>query len=206
MNKTASAIQPRGRRPGRPDTRRQILEVARRRFLAEGYAAVTMRSVAAEAGVDAALVSYFFGSKQGLVGAALALSANPAEVLAGALPGDLETLPERVLTTLLATWDDPERGGPLRVMMRTAAYDPDVARLVRGVVEDGIVERLAARLRGPHARHRAGVFTAQLAGVVFTRYVLELAPMSTMPADELVRGLAPSLRVTLRSRGPSGRQ
>jgi AcrR family transcriptional regulator len=198
MNK--SAPRRRGRRPGRPDTRQTILEVARRRFLADGYAAVTMRSVAAEAGVDAALVSYFFGSKQGLVGAALALSVNPAEVLAGSLPGDLETLPERVLTALLATWDDPALGGPLRMMARTAAHDPDVSRLVRGVIEAGIVGQLADRLRGPDARARAGVFTAQLAGVVFTRYVLELEPMASLPADELVRRLAPALRLSLRSR------
>lgn len=202
MNKSSGLS--RGRRAGKPDTRGQILEVARRRFLAEGFAAVTMRSVAAEAGVDPALVSYFFGSKQGLVGAALALAANPAEVLAAALPGDLDTLPERVLTTLLATWDDPAKGGPLRMMARTAAHDPDVARLVGGVIESGIVDRLADRLRGPDARQRAGVFTAQLAGVVFTRYVLELAPLATMPADELVRRLSPGLRATLMLRsGPS---
>lgn len=190
----------RGRRRGKPDTRSAILEVARRRFLAEGYAAVTMRSVAAEAGVDPALVSYFFGSKQGLVGAALALSVNPAEVLAGSLPGDLQTLPERVLGALLATWDDPQLGGPLQMMARTAAHDPEVTRLVRGVIEAGIVGRLAERLRGPDARARAGVFTAQLAGVVFTRYVLELEPLASLPADELVRRLAPALRLSLRSR------
>ena len=197
MNKS----RPRGPRRGRPDTRQQILDVARRRFLAEGYGAVTMRSVAAEAGVDAALVSYFFGSKQGLVSAALALSADPTDVLAAALPGDLDQLPERVLRALLETWDDPKRGGPLAVMVRTAAQDPGLARLVREMVEHGIVDRLAARLGGVGARQRAGVFGAQVAGVIFSRYVMELAPISTMSADELVRRLAPGLRATLRVRG-----
>ena len=187
----------RGRRRGKPDTRRQVLEVARRRFLAEGYAAVSMRSVAAEAGVDPALLSYFFGSKQGLVGAALALSTNPADALAAALPGPLETLPERVLNTLLTTWDDPETGAPLRMMLRTTAADPDVARLVRGVVEDGIIDRLAQRLRGPHARERAAAFTTQLAGLIFTRYVLALEPIASMTRAELVRRLAPALRAAL---------
>jgi len=74
----------RGRRPGRPETRAEILAVARRRFLAQGYQAVTMRAVAEDAGVDAALISYFFGSKKGLFGATLALSANPPEILLGA--------------------------------------------------------------------------------------------------------------------------
>jgi AcrR family transcriptional regulator len=201
MNKSVAPAQlPRGRRRGTPDTRQEILAVARRRFLAEGYAAVSMRSVAAEAGVDPALVSYFFGSKQGLVGAALALTVNPAEALAAALPGPLDLLPERVLTTLLTTWDEPETGGPLRMMLRTSVHDPEIRRLVRGVVESGIVDRLAARLRGPDARQRAAAFTAQLGGVVFTRYLLELAPIATMPRDELVRRLAPALRTTLLAR------
>src|ERR1044072_1463007 len=99
MNKPGSGT--RGRRPGRPETRVEILEVARRRFLADGYQAVTMRSVAAEAGVDAALISYYFGSKKGLFGAALALSANPAVLLTGELQGPLNSLPERVIRTRL---------------------------------------------------------------------------------------------------------
>lgn len=78
MNKPGSQ---RGRRPGSPDTRAAILAVARRRFLEDGYHAVTLRSVG-EADVDLALISYYFGSKKGLFGAALALGANPAELLA----------------------------------------------------------------------------------------------------------------------------
>ena len=102
----------RGRRPGRPETRVEVLEVARRRFLADGYQAVTMRSVAAEAGVDAALISYYFGSKKGLFGAALALSANPPEVLLGALAGDLETLPERALSDRCTPGTTPKAATP----------------------------------------------------------------------------------------------
>ncbi|MGZ4597086.1 MAG: helix-turn-helix domain-containing protein, partial [Actinomycetes bacterium] len=104
-----------------------MLDVARRRFLAEGYARVTLRSIAAEAGVDVALVSYFFGSKKGLFGAALALPANPPELLLGALAGDPATLPERVLRTLVHAWDDPQHGAPLRVMVTAAVQDREVA-------------------------------------------------------------------------------
>src|SRR6187551_854411 len=125
MNNLAAPPPPpatgrRGRRPGRPETRTQVLAVARRRFLAEGYQAVTLRSIATEVGVDVALVSYFFGSKRGLFGAALALTANPPDLLLAALPGDPASLPERVLARLLAAWDDPRQGGPLRVLVTAA--------------------------------------------------------------------------------------
>ena len=120
-----------------------MLDVARRRFLAEGYQAVTLRSIATEAGVDAALVSYFFGSKRGLFGAALALTANPPELLLAALSGDPASLPERVLAGLLAAWDDPQQGGPLRVLITAAVQDPGVARLLT----DAFEHEMAARTR-----------------------------------------------------------
>jgi AcrR family transcriptional regulator len=201
MNKPGGAT--RGRRPGRPETRVEVLEVARRRFLADGYQSVTMRSIAAEAGVDAALISYYFGSKKGLFGAALSLSANPPEVLLGALAGDPETLPERVLSALLHAWDDPEGGDALRAMVNAAIQEPDLARLLREVLEHEIVDRLAEYLPGRSARLRAAAFVTQLAGVVFARYVLAVEPVATMKVDELVRHLAPGLRASLQGPRPA---
>jgi AcrR family transcriptional regulator len=196
MNK-APAGTGRGRRRGKPETRAAVLEVARRRFLAEGYQAVTLRSIAAEAGVDVALVSYFFGSKKGLFGAALALPANPPEVLLQALPGDPATLPERVLTALLHVWDDPEQGGPLRVMVLAAVQDPELSRLLKEVLEREMIDRIAEHIGGADARFRAGAFATQLAGVVFARYLLRLDPVASMTVDELARHLAPGLRAAL---------
>jgi AcrR family transcriptional regulator len=142
-------------------------------------------------------VSYFFGSKKGLFGAALALPANPPEVLLRALPGDPATLPERVLTALLRVWDDPEQGGPLRVMVLAAVQDPDLSRLLEEVLEREIVDRIAEHLGGADARYRAGAFSTQLAGVVFSRYVLRIDPVATMTVDELTRHLTPGLRAAL---------
>jgi AcrR family transcriptional regulator len=174
-----------------------VLDVARRRFLAEGYQTVTLRSIAAEAGVDVALVSYFFGSKKGLLGAAMALPANPPELLLNALPGDPTTLPERVLTALLHTWEDPRQGAPLRVMLTAAIQEPEVARLLKEVFEREMIARIAEHIGGPNAHYRAGAFFSQLAGLVFARYVLRVAPLATMTIDELTRHLAPGLRAAL---------
>ena len=201
MNKPRAAT--RGRRPGRPETRIAVLEVARRRFLSDGYQAVTMRSIAADAGVDAALISYYFGSKKGLFGAAMALSSNPPEVLIGALAGDPEHLPERVLLALLYAWDDPEGGDALRVMVNAAIQEPDLARLLREVLEHEIVDRIAEYLPGRSARLRAAAFVTQLAGLIFARYVLAVEPVATMKVDELVRHLAPGLRASLQGPRPA---
>ena len=55
-----------GRRPGSPDTRQVILEAARTTFAELGYAGASVRRIAAAAGVDAALVHHYFGSKEKL--------------------------------------------------------------------------------------------------------------------------------------------
>jgi AcrR family transcriptional regulator len=49
------------------DTRTLILEAARHRLLADGYAGMSTRKVAAEAGVPLSQVHYHFGSKGGLI-------------------------------------------------------------------------------------------------------------------------------------------
>jgi AcrR family transcriptional regulator len=193
MNKSRG----RGRPPGPSRTREQILEVARERFLADGYDRVTMRAIAEQAGVDAALISYHFGSKRGLFGAAMQLPANPPEILAAVLPGPLETLPERLLRAVLAAWDDPARSAALRTFARAALFDPDVARLFREMAEREMIGRIAERLGSADASRRAAMAASQIAGVIFLRYVLGIEPLASMPADELVTRTAPALRVAL---------
>jgi len=51
---------------GDPATRNALLDAAQRVMLREGYAAATTRKVAGEAGVNSALVSYYFDSLDGM--------------------------------------------------------------------------------------------------------------------------------------------
>ncbi|MCK9895270.1 TetR/AcrR family transcriptional regulator [Frankia sp. AgB32] len=187
----------RGRRPGSPDVRAEILAVARARFRREGFDAVTMRSLAADAGVDAALISYYFGSKAGLFAAVLELTLSPADLLASLLQGDLETLPQRLIPTLVKTWDNPDTGVPLLAAMRAAASDPQFAAMLRDGIHGQMVERLADRIGGADAHRRAGAFVAQVGGLILTRYVIAADPLASMTADEIVRALGPAMRTAL---------
>jgi AcrR family transcriptional regulator len=196
MNKSRS----RGRRPGKPDTRDAILAVAQRRFMTDGYQAVTLRAVAAEAGVDVALINYFFGPKRGLFAAVMALSTNPADVLRQSLQGDPFSLPQRALANALAIWEDEAAGSGLRLLMRSAISDPSMTPLVREMLEVEMLGVVAEALGGRDARKRAAAFTAAMAGVLIARYVIEVEPVKSMPADELVRMYAPVLAAALRIR------
>lgn len=191
MNKT------RGRRPGNPDTRARILQAAQARLLAHGYAGTTLRAVAADAGVDVALISYYFGSKQGLFSAVMALAVSPATVLAATLQGDLAHLPERLLAAVLAAWDEPSTGAPLRALVSLALAEPAALQAVVEFLEREVIVRLAEWLGGPQAHARAAAAVTTIAGVVFTRYVLRLQPVAGMPRDQLVHHLSPAVRASL---------
>lgn len=74
---------PRGRRPGRPqsaggDLRGRLLDAAVSRFSREGVAATPLRAIANEAGVTAALLHYYFGDKGQLQQAVVAERVLPA--------------------------------------------------------------------------------------------------------------------------------
>lgn len=193
MNKSPN----RGRRAGAPDTRALIKDAARARFLADGYGSVTLRDVATDAGVDVALISYYFGSKQGLFGAAMALPVNPVQLVASHLDGELNTLAERQLRSLLAVWDSPDIGAQMQAAALAALTDPTMSNLVRDGIVREIIDRIADRLGEPDGHQRAAAFAIQAAGVIFTRYLLKVEPIASMPADEIVRYLAPSLQLVI---------
>src|SRR5919112_2938334 len=94
----------RGRRPGAPDTRATILDAARTAFAQKGFAGTTIRAVAAEAGVDAALVHHYFGTKDDLFLAAMQLPVDPRQLLAPVLGGSVDGAGGRVLRGFLSTW------------------------------------------------------------------------------------------------------
>lgn len=75
LDAPASDVDARPARRGRPpktsaaggsDTRESILDAAEDLFSKHGFYGVTIREVAREAGVDTALVHYYFGAKRGL--------------------------------------------------------------------------------------------------------------------------------------------
>ena len=91
------------------DTKAAILAAARTRFAAEGYRSASLRAVARDVGVDAALVVRYFGSKPGLFAAATDIDLR--------IP-DLTDAPssehgQRLVEHFLSRWDPgtPEGSG-----------------------------------------------------------------------------------------------
>jgi AcrR family transcriptional regulator len=182
----------RGARSGRPDTKGAILEAARARFVASGYEGTTMREVAADAGVDPALVSYFFGGKEGLFSAAMELPVNPAEMVAALVTEGVDDLGERLVRGFLALWDDP-RGGMLG-LIRSASTHAEAAEMLRGFVERELLGRLAKAIEVDRPDLRASLAGSQLIGLAFARYVVGVEPLASAPQDQLVAAIGPTLQ------------
>lgn len=188
----------RGRRAGNPDTRAQILRVARERFLSGGYSRTSLRSIAADAGVDVALLSYHFTSKQGLFTAAMAIPVRPGELLDRALDAPLDQWPERILRTVLHAWEDPRIGPVLRQTVLASAAQDGRSGGFDEFLETELLGRIRARLAGRDADARALGMLLTIAGLLTARYVIRVPAVVAASTESLVRITAPSIAVHLR--------
>jgi AcrR family transcriptional regulator len=183
----------RGRRPGAPDTRAAILGAARGQFAAHGFRRTTIRAVAGEAGVDPALVHHYFGSKDDLFVAALELPVDPRTVIGPALAGGVEGAAERLLTVFLSVWDDPDLRATLLVVVR-GMLEPDGHRLMREGFLPAVIMPAAAALGLDDPERRMSLVASQVLGLIVSRYVLEIEPLASMPAAEVVAVVGPNIQ------------
>lgn len=184
----------RGRRRGSPDTRAVVLAAARELFAGQGFAGTTIRAIAARAEVDPALVHHYFGSKDDLFLAALALPVDPRQVLAPALAGGADGAGERLLRTFVSVWDDPEHQGALIAVARLA-LDPQAGdRLLRDGFLPVVLQPVGAALGLDRPELRMPLVMSQLVGLIVTRYLLRVEPVASMSPEELVAAYAPVLQ------------
>lgn len=184
----------RGRRPGGPDTRGEILAAARESFAQRGFSGTTIRGVAAEAGVDPALVHHYFGSKDDLFLAALEIPLDPRLVVPEAFAGGVDGAGERLLRMFLRVWDDPGTRLPLVALVRTSLVSEAPETLLGQGMLRMVLAPLREHLRAEEADRRVQLVMSQLAGLVLTRYLLALEPLASMSVEELVAWVAPTVQ------------
>lgn len=184
---------PRGRRPGAPDTRVEVLDAARVLFAERGFSRTTIRAIAAGAGVDPALVHHYFGSKDDLFVAALELPVDPREVLAPVVALGPDGAGERLLRTFLSVWDDPATQPALLAVARTVISE-DGGRLL----EDGFIPVIVGPVLGALVPDRPEVrvplVASQVVGLIVTRYVLAVPAMTAMSSEDVVARIGPTIQ------------
>jgi AcrR family transcriptional regulator len=184
-----------GRRTGSPDTRAEILTAARAAFARGGLAGTTVRSIAEAAGVDPALVHHYFGTKQELYLAALAIPVDPEFVRAPLREAPLDDAARALLRALLTMWDGPLRDVGVAVIRTNLGTGGDPA-IVRGfLLEIALAELIGRMEAGPgDGVLRANLMVAQVFGLLVARYVVGFEPLASLTVDEVVALAAPPLQ------------
>jgi AcrR family transcriptional regulator len=183
-----------GRRPGASGTREAILAAARRQFGEQGYDRTTLRSVAAEAGVDPALVVHFFGTKQRLFLAGVELPVEPDELVEHVAAGPRDSVGERLATYVLNALEDPDVRSRWVGMVRAAASEPEAANRLRIVLETRVFAPLVKALGVEDAPFRATLAGSQIVGIAMARHVVGVEPLASADPETLAAAIAPTLQ------------
>ncbi|MFF7885378.1 TetR family transcriptional regulator [Streptomyces sp. NPDC007896] len=175
-----------------PATRDRILDAAREEFSERGYEKTSVRGIAKAAGVDSALVHHYFGTKEQVFEAAIAVAFAPALAAPTAVEdGPLDTVGERLTRFLLGIWENPTTRTPLLAIVRSAVNNETAAAVFRRLVAAQLLRRIAGRLDLPDAELRAELAAAQLVGVAMLRYVIKVEPLASADVERIVERVAP---------------
>ncbi|UUN28424.1 TetR family transcriptional regulator [Streptomyces sp. FIT100] len=198
---TSSGAAPRRRgRPARteadsgPGARERILQAARTEFAERGYDKTSVRGIAKAAGVDAALVHHYFGTKDEVFAAAIEVSFEPALVIPLVLGEGTEGIGERLARFFIGVWENPATRAPLLAIIRSAMTHDAAAKVLRGFVLRRLLERVAAELAVPDPKFRAELAASHMIGIVVMRYVIQVEPLASADPEQIIEMVAPTLQ------------
>jgi AcrR family transcriptional regulator len=181
----------------RTNSREAIIQSARAMFAKHGFEKATIRLVAAEAGVDVALVMHYYGSKQQLfVDAMRPLIEIEVDdrirVLSQA--GDIEQLLD-LWTGMIVNVLEDERFRQLFIgNLRAAATEPKAAEMMRTVFATRVTRVLEAFMPPEEAALRATFIGSTIAGLLTARHIIKVPPLTDVPAKQIGEYIRPVLR------------
>jgi AcrR family transcriptional regulator len=183
-----------GRPPGTSDNRERILVSARELFARNGIDKTSIRAIGADAGVDAALVHHYFGTKTQLFAAAIHIPIDPMAVIGPLREIPVDRIGYVLPSILLPLWES-ELGKGFIATLRSILAGND-ASLIRSFLQDVIAVEVGSRVDSPPGtgRIRVQYVASQLVGVVMARYILELDPFRSLPVEQIAETIAPNLQ------------
>lgn len=187
------------------ETSTSLLEAAKKVLRRNGYAGLSTRDVAAEAGVPLSQIHYHFGSKQGMV---LALFEHlNAQLLdrQNALVGDTALSLSEQWDRACDYLDDDIESGYVRVLQELIAAswaDPAVAKVIRAGIMGwidlivGVARRAESRLGrlGPFSPEEIGAFAANVFIGAESLYLLGIDKKGT-PVRPVLRRIGDLIRL-----------
>lgn len=169
-------------------TKANILQAARERFASDGYERATIRSIAADVGVDPALVMRYFGNKEKLFAAAAEFDLR-IPTFDGVAPTKLG---RALVEHFLNRWEGDDN---LKALFRAAATNPDAAAKIQQIFGKQLVPAISRICADPStAVTRVGLVASQAMGLALTRYVFRLPPVTAMTREQLIDWIGPTMQ------------
>jgi AcrR family transcriptional regulator len=170
LNDVSTLARARPAGPRRRDaqaTRAAILEAAKGQFARLGYDSGTLRGIAAEAGVDVALIKRYFGGKEGLFVEALKASFQPDRLAAV----NRDTYARELAVSMAGdAHEDEARTHVFQFLLRTAT-SPTTAPLLNLALQERYLGPIRDWLGGQDAQARARVLASILIGLLVERLI-----------------------------------
>lgn len=169
-------------------TKAAILDAARERFAADGYERATIRAIAAQAGIDPAMVMRYFGNKERL----FATAADFTLMLPEPSSIPRKAAGATMVRHFLERW---ERDETLPALLRAAVTNEAAAGRMRAIFATQLGPWVAEWSRDPDgAPRRAGLVATQMLGLALCRYVLRLPPVVQLDSGGIVAMVGPTLQ------------
>ena len=168
-------------------TKAAILAAARERFGAAGFQAATIRAIAADAGVDPAMVMRYYGSKDKLFAAAAEFDLRFPDLAAMAR----SEVGRSMVRHFLERWEGDEA---LIILLRSSTTNAEAAQRMHEIFGAQLQPLVATLVPAGEAEMRAGLIATQILGMALCRFVLRLPPVVGMNRDEVVEWLGPTIQ------------
>lgn len=180
------------------DRRAAIERAARAVFERRGYAAATVRSISAAAGVGPSVLASYYRNKAELFAAVMDLPFDPTSAIPRLVAPGLDGMGERLVRLALRAAQDEH----VRTDVASLApgvpdafgATPEVVRAVWEFVSGEVVDQVLALAGIPDAKMRGALITSYIGGILVARYAAHIEPLASASEDEVVALVAPTIQ------------
>ena len=174
-------------------TKLRIQQAAAKLFASRSFETVSTRAIAKEAGVDAALIHHYFGSKEGLFQAVLNAAIRPEQLEALVVSESPDDWGRQLVRAADKVWTSPAAPALKAVVRRVLVGHEG---MLREFVTRSLLNRFLSHIKGPEPeqRLRASLIGSQMAGLVIARHIVGIEPLASLSTDEVADLIGPVLQ------------
>ena len=107
---------------------------------------------------------------------------------------------EAIVRNVIWTWRHPQIREVLESIILTASHEPRTREKLRAFLTASLLPAVAERIEGEERMLRASLIGTQVLGLIMLRYVWGIEPIASLPDDDLVALVGPTIQRYLSGR------